>query len=397
VRLLIAERDEARQAHQFVQAETVKVLRQVCEQHGDNDWPDDLHLADIIEKHLWRHLEWAKTQPNEPIAPGPAAAILEAAKDVVDNAKPLTVEGAWQDRDVVPHKWIQKLYAVTAGLVSTHEAEVPPRVADSPSLVAAARAFVDECRPSNIAKGLVTARATKYAEFKVAVEAAEQAADVAELEAAQPPLAEDEPAPAPPKYAGPEIHEIDEANWLIGAAGEITEPAAIAALKYKQTQLDHYRSQCAKLHRELNAAEREIVDLKDENRCLAESVESAGRQKVNAGKMIDAARAERDDALAELEAMDVKVVRQKVKITDFIQPEPGRVLMPIFGGPAQGQWAMLPAVPETKFKVGFFEYTIYVSTFQHLGDQQFHWAMAKTDEHKMLANDILERYGAPLT
>lgn len=35
----------------------VAMLRQVCAEHGDNDWPDDLHLADIIEKHLWRNLE----------------------------------------------------------------------------------------------------------------------------------------------------------------------------------------------------------------------------------------------------------------------------------------------------------------------------------------------------
>ncbi|KKM67974.1 hypothetical protein LCGC14_1465690 [marine sediment metagenome] len=35
---------------------TVAALRQVCEDHGDNDWPDNLHLADVIEKHLHRHL-----------------------------------------------------------------------------------------------------------------------------------------------------------------------------------------------------------------------------------------------------------------------------------------------------------------------------------------------------
>lgn len=37
-------------------AEIVHMLRMICEEHGDNDWPDDLHLADVIEKHLWRHL-----------------------------------------------------------------------------------------------------------------------------------------------------------------------------------------------------------------------------------------------------------------------------------------------------------------------------------------------------
>jgi hypothetical protein len=37
--------------------ESVAMLRTVCTNFGDNDWPDDLHLADVIEKHLWRHLE----------------------------------------------------------------------------------------------------------------------------------------------------------------------------------------------------------------------------------------------------------------------------------------------------------------------------------------------------
>jgi len=37
-------------------AETVAMLRRVCSRHGDNEWPDDLHLSDVIEKHLGRHL-----------------------------------------------------------------------------------------------------------------------------------------------------------------------------------------------------------------------------------------------------------------------------------------------------------------------------------------------------
>lgn len=40
----------------IVRAEIVAMLRQVCEEHGDNDWDDSLHPADVIEKHLWRHL-----------------------------------------------------------------------------------------------------------------------------------------------------------------------------------------------------------------------------------------------------------------------------------------------------------------------------------------------------
>jgi len=42
---LIIEREEA-----------VAMLRDICEDHGDNDWKSDLHLADVIDKHLGRHL-----------------------------------------------------------------------------------------------------------------------------------------------------------------------------------------------------------------------------------------------------------------------------------------------------------------------------------------------------
>jgi len=40
--------------------ETRAALRRVCEEHGDNDWRDDLHLADVVEKHLGRHLDAAR-------------------------------------------------------------------------------------------------------------------------------------------------------------------------------------------------------------------------------------------------------------------------------------------------------------------------------------------------
>lgn len=33
--------------------ETIAMLRAICADYGDNDWDDDLHLADIIEKHLY--------------------------------------------------------------------------------------------------------------------------------------------------------------------------------------------------------------------------------------------------------------------------------------------------------------------------------------------------------
>ena len=38
--------------------EAIMMLRQVCKYFGDNEWSDELHMADIIEKHLWNHLEY---------------------------------------------------------------------------------------------------------------------------------------------------------------------------------------------------------------------------------------------------------------------------------------------------------------------------------------------------
>ena len=43
---LIVEREEA-----------IAQLRRVCETHGDNDWDENLHMGDIIEKHLGKYLD----------------------------------------------------------------------------------------------------------------------------------------------------------------------------------------------------------------------------------------------------------------------------------------------------------------------------------------------------
>ena len=40
--------------------EAIASLRELCADFGDNDWPDELTLGDIIEKHLARHLYAAK-------------------------------------------------------------------------------------------------------------------------------------------------------------------------------------------------------------------------------------------------------------------------------------------------------------------------------------------------
>jgi protein-disulfide isomerase-like protein with CxxC motif len=39
------------------QARVKYQLRQLCERLGCNDWPDDLDLADVVEKYLARHLD----------------------------------------------------------------------------------------------------------------------------------------------------------------------------------------------------------------------------------------------------------------------------------------------------------------------------------------------------
>lgn len=36
--------------------QTISALRNICSTYGDNDWDDDLHLADVIAKHLHRNL-----------------------------------------------------------------------------------------------------------------------------------------------------------------------------------------------------------------------------------------------------------------------------------------------------------------------------------------------------
>jgi hypothetical protein len=37
--------------------EAIMALREICEQYGDNDWDERQCLADVITKHLHRHLE----------------------------------------------------------------------------------------------------------------------------------------------------------------------------------------------------------------------------------------------------------------------------------------------------------------------------------------------------
>jgi len=49
------EKTQARQASE--RQEVLLKLREICGVFGDNDWSDDLHFADVLEKHLYRHLD----------------------------------------------------------------------------------------------------------------------------------------------------------------------------------------------------------------------------------------------------------------------------------------------------------------------------------------------------
>lgn len=49
---------EAKHAQWILERESaIRELRDICKEFGDNDWGADLNLADIIDKHLGRHLQ----------------------------------------------------------------------------------------------------------------------------------------------------------------------------------------------------------------------------------------------------------------------------------------------------------------------------------------------------
>ena len=49
---------EARAARWVVEREdAIATLRSICRDHGDNEWENNLHLSDILEKHLQEYLD----------------------------------------------------------------------------------------------------------------------------------------------------------------------------------------------------------------------------------------------------------------------------------------------------------------------------------------------------
>jgi len=50
--------------------DSIAALRSVCEDFGDNDWDEGLYLADVIEKHLVRHLAEDEDQEDDHFSRG---------------------------------------------------------------------------------------------------------------------------------------------------------------------------------------------------------------------------------------------------------------------------------------------------------------------------------------
>lgn len=63
--------EEVMQERDRLRAERVAaiaMLRVECAVYDDNDWPDNLHLADIIEKHLARSARREIVELNEALS-----------------------------------------------------------------------------------------------------------------------------------------------------------------------------------------------------------------------------------------------------------------------------------------------------------------------------------------
>jgi hypothetical protein len=78
--------------------DAVAQLRMLCREHGDNDWDDDDHLGDVIDKHLGRYL--SEREQN-------LSALLVALPQCEHNEhgparciKPATLEGHNEDERV---------------------------------------------------------------------------------------------------------------------------------------------------------------------------------------------------------------------------------------------------------------------------------------------------------
>jgi hypothetical protein len=62
-----ARANEARELANLIKEryDTINFLRSQCEEYGDLDWPDDLHLIDILDKHLLCYLDNIEPKKSE--------------------------------------------------------------------------------------------------------------------------------------------------------------------------------------------------------------------------------------------------------------------------------------------------------------------------------------------
>lgn len=63
--------------------QAVAKLREICGEFGDNAWPDELHLADVVEKHLAKYL-WDAQSKREAIR---RAESLELCQPIANQEK----------------------------------------------------------------------------------------------------------------------------------------------------------------------------------------------------------------------------------------------------------------------------------------------------------------------
>jgi len=98
---MVVEHSSFRTIEQFraEHEETRRYLRTACGERGDNGWPDDLHLMDIIDKHLLRYWPSAEPRPKDVSIVG----IDELAKRREENSPHVAGEAKCMD---CGHRWV---------------------------------------------------------------------------------------------------------------------------------------------------------------------------------------------------------------------------------------------------------------------------------------------------
>ena len=85
--------------------EAVNALRALCRDFGDNDWLENLHLADIIEKHLAKHLHASAPDDDDEDGLADLAEILE----VEDGGTLEDAAEAWKRRAIEAESHLRRM------------------------------------------------------------------------------------------------------------------------------------------------------------------------------------------------------------------------------------------------------------------------------------------------